>query len=167
MHLSRRIALLCVPVFALLYSTAPSSQQVQVVSPSVARVHALEISEPALIRLPTTTTTTAPPPPPTTTTTTAQPAPDPAPVAVVDYTSMEPCGGDLPPCYVKARESGGNYTALNPQTHDASGAWQIIDSTWNGYGGYSKAMYAPPEVQDAKARELWNGGLGCSHWSAC
>jgi cytoskeletal protein RodZ len=82
------------------------------------------------------------------------------------YASMEPCGGDLPPCYVKWRESHGDYTALNSSS-GASGAWQFIDSTWAGYAGYSKAMYAPPEVQDAKAREVWAGGAGCSHWSAC
>lgn len=76
------------------------------------------------------------------------------------------CGGDLPPCYVMMRESGGNITAQNP-TSTASGKWQFLDSTWQGYGGYAKARYAPESVQDAKARQLWAGGRGCSHWSAC
>lgn len=63
-------------------------------------------------------------------------------------------------------ESGGSYTAQNP-TSSASGKYQIIDSTWNNYGGYAKARLAPPHVQDAKAAELWNGGRGASHWRQC
>ena len=100
--------------------------------------------------------------------------PPPAPVVretvVVAMTSwpssLYPCGGDLPPCYVKQRESGGDYNAQNP-TSSASGAWQFLDSTWAGFGGYARAVLAPPEVQDEKARLLWAGGAGCSHWSAC
>lgn len=76
------------------------------------------------------------------------------------------CGGDLPPCFVKFRESRGDYSAQNP-TSSASGAWQFLDSTWNGFGGYARAIDAPPAVQDEAARQLWNGGAGCSHWSAC
>lgn len=76
------------------------------------------------------------------------------------------CGGDLPPCYVMNRESGGNIRAKNP-TSTASGKWQFLNSTWQGYGGYGSAMDAPEEVQDARARALWSGGSGCSHWSAC
>lgn len=76
------------------------------------------------------------------------------------------CGGDLPPCWVMNRESGGNIRAQNP-TSTASGKWQFLDSTWGGYGGYASAYLAPESVQDAKARALWAGGAGCSHWSAC
>lgn len=84
------------------------------------------------------------------------------------YASMEPCGGDLPPCYVKARESGGDYRARNNSEPGAAcGAWQIIGSTWAGFDGYAEACDAPPWIQDAKARQLWAGGAGCSHWSAC
>lgn len=69
------------------------------------------------------------------------------------------CGGDLPPCWVMMRESGGNIRAKNPSS-SASGKWQMLDSTWNGYGGYAHAMDAPESVQDAKARSL-----GICHWT--
>lgn len=76
------------------------------------------------------------------------------------------CGGDLPPCWVMMRESGGDPTAQNP-TSTASGKWQFLDSTWAGFMGYEKARYAPEWVQDEKARQVWAGGAGCGHWSAC
>ncbi len=79
------------------------------------------------------------------------------------------CGGSLPPCYVMRRESGGNIRAQNPRS-TASGKWQFLDSTWRripAASGYAKARHAPEHVQDAAARWLWNGGRGCSHWSAC
>lgn len=116
-------------------------------------------------------TTTAPELPP------EPPPPAPAPVQPASWPiSLQPCGGDLPPCHVKQRESGGDYSIWNGGCHNgpcpgaaswASGAWQILPSTWAGYGGYANAADAPPEVQDAKARELWAGGAGCGHWSAC
>ncbi len=73
------------------------------------------------------------------------------------------CGGNLPPCCVMNRESGGNIHAQNP-TSSASGKWQALDSTWNGYGGYAHASDAPESVQDAFAAQLWAGGAGASHW---
>ena len=76
------------------------------------------------------------------------------------------CGGNLPPCYVMQRESGGSLTARNP-TSSAAGKWQFLSSSWGGYGGYASADQAPESVQDARAAQLWAGGSGCSHWSAC
>jgi hypothetical protein len=103
--------------------------------------------------------------------------PKPAPSASHDYA----CGGDLPPCYVLKRESGGDlriwnggcyapygYRGTSPcGTSSASGKWQFVRGTWNGYGGYVNAADAPAHLQNAKARELWAGGRGCSHWAAC
>lgn len=97
------------------------------------------------------------------------------------------CGGSLPPCYVMNRESGGGYINLwnggggpgctAPYGYtgrispcgisSASGKWQFIRGTWARYGGYLNAADAPESVQDAKAREIWKGGRGCSHWRAC
>lgn len=134
---------------------------------------------------PTTVTEPPPPPPPPTTEQPAKkkvaPAPpvtdppadvpvaDPAPVYQGNSTgdvNGYPCGGDLPPCYVLARESGGNPTAANRHS-TASGLWQFLDTTWAEFGGYARAMYAPPEVQNQRAVEVWNGGRGCSAWAAC
>ena len=53
---------------------------------------------------------------------------------------------------IRALESGGDYTAA-ARSSTASGAYQFLDSTWGGYGGYARALDAPPPVQDAKAAE--------------
>jgi hypothetical protein len=95
------------------------------------------------------------------------------------------CGGDLPPCSIVRRESkfdlriwngpgGGCYAPFGYRGSSspcggstASGKFQFIRRTWNGYGGYVNAADAPATVQNAKAREVWAHGRGCSHWSAC
>ncbi len=64
---------------------------------------------------------------------------------------------------VIAHESGGNPRAANPNS-SASGLFQDLDSTWGGYGGYSRAMYAPVEVQYAMNFELWTRA-GSSPWA--
>jgi Transglycosylase-like domain len=84
----------------------------------------------------------------------AAPAPAPAPRS---------SGGWAIPEYIVMCESGGDYGAENP-TSTASGAYQILDSTWDGYGGYSHASDAPPSVQDERAAQIWNGGAGRDQW---
>ena len=68
---------------------------------------------------------------------------------------------------IKQCESGGNYQAVNASS-GASGAYQFLDTTWQGLSaakGYSKAKYAPASVQDAAALELYNQA-GTSPWAA-
>jgi hypothetical protein len=89
-----------------------------------------------------------------------EPAPEPEAEPVVT-------GGPYAiPTHIVMCESGGDYSAENA-TSTASGAYQILDSSWAGYGGYYHAADAPPSVQDAKAAEMWAGGAGASHWAAC
>lgn len=83
------------------------------------------------------------------------------------------CGGDLPPCSVMNRESGGDPTAVSPLGYCSTGdtrcrgKWQWDETTWANFGGYAHANDAPESVQDEKARLVWAGGQGCSHWAAC
>ena len=53
---------------------------------------------------------------------------------------------------IRELESGGDYTA-EASASSASGAYQFVDSSWAGYGGYARASHAPRSVQDAKAAE--------------
>jgi hypothetical protein len=53
---------------------------------------------------------------------------------------------------IRHLESGDDYTARAPGS-SASGAYQFLDSSWGGYGGYARAYLAPAAVQDAKAAE--------------
>jgi hypothetical protein len=61
-------------------------------------------------------------------------------------------------------ESHDNYRAQNRHS-SASGAWQIIDGTWNGYRGYTRAVHAPRRIQDAKALALY-ADRGTQPWNA-
>ncbi len=88
-----------------------------------------------------------------------------------NYTvSLEPCGGDLPPCWVKWAESRGDYGAVNPGGcggRGCFGAWQF-SGEWAGKLGLPFDLStATPEQQDEAARILWAGGRGCSNWDAC
>lgn len=51
-------------------------------------------------------------------------------------------------------ESGGNYSALNPSS-GAGGAYQILPSTWELYGGKGLPHEASPAEQDAIAAQIW------------
>ena len=53
----------------------------------------------------------------------------------------------------REQESNQDYNAYNSDS-GASGAYQFIDSTWDGFGGYQSARDAPPHVQDEAARQL-------------
>ncbi len=77
------------------------------------------------------------------------------------------CGGNLPPCYVMMRESGGSLTAQNPNS-TASGKWQFLDSTWHAVTGLpGSASDYDEATQDAAAAKLYDGGAGCAAWVTC
>lgn len=59
-------------------------------------------------------------------------------------------------------ESGGNYGALNPSS-GAGGAYQILPSTWELYGGEGAPHEAPKAEQDRIAAEIW-ADSGSSAW---
>ena len=63
---------------------------------------------------------------------------------------------------IRTLESGGDYAAESSSS-TASGAYQFVDSTWAGYGGYARAKDAPPSVQDAAALDLVNRILAANN----
>ena len=63
---------------------------------------------------------------------------------------------------IRAVESGGDYRIESAGGSTASGAYQYLNSSWDGYGGYSRAADAPPEVQDQKAAESVRGILAAN-----
>jgi septal ring factor EnvC (AmiA/AmiB activator) len=66
------------------------------------------------------------------------------------------------PTYIVMCESGGNYSALNPSS-GAGGAYQILPSTWELYGGKGEPQNAPKAEQDRIAAEIWEDS-GPSAW---
>lgn len=58
------------------------------------------------------------------------------------------------PAYIVMCESGGNYAAVNPSS-GAGGAYQILPSTWDLYGGQGAPQDAPKAEQDRIAAEIW------------
>jgi septal ring factor EnvC (AmiA/AmiB activator) len=66
------------------------------------------------------------------------------------------------PTYIVMCESGGNYSALNPSS-GAGGAYQILPSTWELYGGSGEPQNAPKAEQDRIAAEIW-ADSGPSAW---
>jgi septal ring factor EnvC (AmiA/AmiB activator) len=64
------------------------------------------------------------------------------------------------PTYIVLCESGGNYSAINPSS-GAGGAYQILPSTWELYGGQGEPQNAPKAEQDRIAAEIWaDSGAG-------
>jgi multidrug efflux pump subunit AcrA (membrane-fusion protein) len=59
-------------------------------------------------------------------------------------------------------ESGGNFGAVNPSS-GAGGAYQILPSTWDLYGGQGEPQNAPKAEQDRIAAEIW-ADSGGSAW---
>jgi len=66
------------------------------------------------------------------------------------------------PTYIVMCESGGNYGAVNPSS-GAGGAYQILPSTWELYGGQGAPQDAPKAEQDRIAAEIW-ADSGSSAW---
>jgi peptidoglycan hydrolase CwlO-like protein len=66
------------------------------------------------------------------------------------------------PSYIVMCESGGNYGAVNPSS-GAGGAYQILPSTWQLYGGQGAPQDAPKSEQDRIAAEIW-ADSGSSAW---
>jgi len=58
------------------------------------------------------------------------------------------------------------WRVVNRQGSSASGAFQIVNGTWDRYKGYRRAMDAPPEVQIEKAQALQRSQMGLRHWNA-
>ena len=66
------------------------------------------------------------------------------------------------PTYIVMCESGGNYGAVNASS-GAGGAYQILPSTWQLYGGKGEPQNAPKAEQDRIAAEIW-ADSGSSAW---
>ncbi len=59
-------------------------------------------------------------------------------------------------------ESGGNFDAVNPSS-GAGGAYQILPSTWQLYGGSGSPQDASPQQQSQVASQIW-ADSGASAW---
>jgi septal ring factor EnvC (AmiA/AmiB activator) len=66
------------------------------------------------------------------------------------------------PTYIVMCESGGDYGAVNPSS-GAGGAYQILPSTWELYGGEGAPQDASKAEQDRIAAEIW-ADSGPSAW---
>lgn len=66
------------------------------------------------------------------------------------------------PTYIVMCESGGDYGAVNPSS-GAGGAYQVLPSTWELYGGRGEPQNAPKAEQDRIAAEIW-ADSGGSAW---
>jgi hypothetical protein len=106
-------------------------------------------------------------------TSTAAPAPAPAPAPASTSSSSsstqppatQSTGGSgyAIPGYIVQCESGGNWHAVNPSS-GAGGAYQIMPSTWQAYGGTGSPQDASPAEQSAIASKIWSSA-GPGAWS--
>ncbi|HVE68058.1 MAG TPA: transglycosylase family protein, partial [Solirubrobacteraceae bacterium] len=68
----------------------------------------------------------------------------------------------IPWAIVQCESGGYNHP---PNWAGASGYYQIIPSTWSGFGGRGPAAYlAPKSEQDRVAARIWRGGAGAHNW---
>jgi hypothetical protein len=72
-------------------------------------------------------------------------------------------GGYSIPGSIVQCESGGNWHAVNPSS-GAGGAYQIMPSTWQAYGGTGLPQNASPAEQSAIAAKIW-ASAGPGAWS--
>jgi peptidoglycan hydrolase CwlO-like protein len=66
------------------------------------------------------------------------------------------------PASIVMCESGGNYGAVNPSS-GAGGAYQILPSTWELYGGEGAPQDASKQEQDQIAAQIWSDS-GSGAW---
>ena len=66
------------------------------------------------------------------------------------------------PAAIVMCESGGDFTAVNPSS-GAGGAYQILPSTWELYGGHGLPQDASPAEQSRIAAMIW-ADSGASAW---
>jgi LysM repeat protein len=88
----------------------------------------------------------------------------PVTVSADSPTSVSTAGMAAFEACVISRESGGDATAQNPDS-TASGLFQFLDTTWNGYGGYARAMDAPVAVQEAYFNLIMSEPGGAENWT--
>jgi hypothetical protein len=74
------------------------------------------------------------------------------------------CAGSIPG-HIIYRESKCDPRAVNSRS-GAAGKYQVLESTWDGYGGYQSAADAPEELQDQWAAEAY-AAAGCRPWGGC
>jgi peptidoglycan hydrolase-like protein with peptidoglycan-binding domain len=92
-----------------------------------------------------------------------KPAPTASTTASATSSYVASSRGYTSPAGIVQCESGGNYSAVNPSS-GAGGAYQILPSTWQAYGGQGLPQDAPPAEQDRIAAAIY-AAQGASAWS--
>jgi hypothetical protein len=157
---------------------ALAQQQEQVAIEQAARETAAQAEAQAAVEPtgPTPTTETTAPPTTAPPTTTAPPAKQPAPKPPPGYVGKQgtnPKHDDPFLSCVRARESGGNYSVVNP-AGPYLGAYQFLQATWNGAANHAgrtdlvgvPANLATPYDQDEVAWALYQW-QGAGPWGGC